>query len=96
MYPCNHQISPGHLQDLPILYEESTPGSAIRLAIEAMAYGDLPDQHTRARTKYGAAIGRVRAVIADPRRNTTDSLLAALILIDNFEVRLMNTGPHIY
>lgn len=86
MYPCNHKISPGHLQDLPALYEHSAPGSAIRLAIEAMAYGDLPDQHAKARSKYGAALGRVRAVITDAQQNTTDDLLAALLVIDNFEV----------
>lgn len=87
LYPCNHHISPGHFQDLPLLYESSFPGGALRLATESLAYAELPGQHLKAQSRYGAALARVREVTDDPGKNRNDTVLAALLVIDNFEVR---------
>lgn len=84
--PCNHRLSPGHLQDLPVLYEQSLPGTALRLSIEACGYGEFRGQQLKARSKYGAALGRIRELIFDINQSTRDSVLAALLIIDNFEV----------
>lgn len=86
MHPCNHNISPGHLQDLPNIYHQSLPGTSSRLAIEALAYADMPGYEAKARSRYGAALARVRDVINDEERAKRDALLAALLIIDNYEV----------
>lgn len=86
MHPCNHNITPGHLQDLPQIYHNSLPGTSARLAIEALAYADTPGYGTKARARYGAALERVREVIGDAERVKRDAVLAALLVIDNYEV----------
>lgn len=92
MWPCSHGITPGHLSDMPAMYEQSLPGTSMRLAIEALAYADIPYHHGKARAKYGHALNRVRAIIGDPEKSRLDALLTSLIVIDNFEVSMF--PPH--
>lgn len=87
MHPCNHDITPGHLQDLPAIYHRSLPGTSSRLAIEALAYADVPGYEVKARSRYGAALARVRDDISDEEKAKRDAVLAALLIIDNYEVR---------
>jgi hypothetical protein len=45
--------------------------------------------HVKARQHYGAALDGMRAVIADGQEDLgSDSVLTAMLLVDNFEVSL--------
>lgn len=93
LHPTNDGVSPGHLSNLPELYIRAPVESALWNAIRAMAIADL--RHTshrdvpfyvKARRYYGSVLTRLRSIANDTRMMTEDCTLAALLIIDNFEV----------
>jgi len=95
LYPENDGTSPGHMHNLHSLYSTVLPGSVLWLAVRAVAVADMrrPDGgeipfHIKARQYYGAALVRLRDVLNEQKEVVDDHVLAALLLIDNFEVWL--------
>ena len=93
LYPENDGTSPGHMHNLHSLYSTVLPGSVLWLAVRAVAFADmrLPDVgeipfHIKARESYGAALVRLRDVVTEQKEFVDNRVLAALLLIDNFEV----------
>ena len=93
VYP--NELSPGYMHHLPLLYETATPDSVLRSSIRALAFADVrrtssggQDYKLKALQNYGAAIHRLRAVAGEPTNFQRDETLAALLLIDAFEVCL--------
>ena len=93
LHPCNDEVSPGHMQDLSTLYLSAPPESVLWLTVRAMAFADMRDHRdgdlpfsTKALQNYGAALNRLRTITHDEQRLTDDRVLAALLLIDSFEV----------
>jgi hypothetical protein len=94
LYPGPGGTSHGHLHNLPVLYQDAQPGSVLWHAVRAVAFADM--RHfcdgevsfsVKARRSYGAALAGIRANVANDQELTTDHLLAALLLVDSFEVR---------
>ena len=97
LYPSNDGVSPGHMHNLPVLYASSPSDSVLWLAVRAMAFADIRCYtqtafSTRARESYGAALTRMREIAGNEQRLADDRILAALLLIDNFEVRCHRTA----
>lgn len=103
--PCNHGTSPGYMHELPTLYLSAPPDSILRHAVRALAYADMKGVrcgdspfHIKARTAYGAALTRMRGIANDKQELVNDRTLAALLLIDDFELmylaRNIFLGPH--
>lgn len=91
--PDNDGISPGHMSDLPFLYSKSSQNSMLWFAVRAVAFADMY-RHSignysfsnKALQHYGAALNRLRTLTQEKEWLSDDSVLAALLLIDNFEV----------
>ena len=102
LYPGPTGTSHGHLHNLPVLYQDAQPGSVLWHAVRAVAFADM--RHiwdggvyfsTEARRSYGAALTGIRAHAANENELTTDQVLAALLLVDSFEVRIPLLCPRI-
>lgn len=93
LYPGNDGVSPGHMHNLYPLYLSAPPGSVLWLAVRAVACADMRHEdvgdtpfHIKARQYYGAALSRLRVAAHEEQRLANDQVLAAILLIDNFEV----------
>ncbi|ORY56412.1 uncharacterized protein BCR38DRAFT_469504 [Pseudomassariella vexata] len=105
LHPCNHGVSPGHMDQLPRLYLSAAPGSVLWHAIRAVAFADMRYRtisargetpfHIRAWQQYGEALKAMRALALGVNEGVADdSCLAAILLIDNFELMyLARNGP---
>lgn len=91
------------MPELPALYTTAQPGSILWNAGRAMAFADLKDFNggsfaVKARQSYGAALTRMRLIANDSKKLTQDGILAALLLIDKFELIYLSRrellGPH--
>lgn len=85
--------NPGYLHELPGLYLGAEQDSVLWLAVRALAFADMRNEsigdvsfHTKARQHYGAALNRMRVNINEGQDLGSDHVLAAMLLIDNFEV----------
>ena len=103
LYPGPAGTSHGHLHNLPILYQDTKPGSVLWHAVRAVAFADMRHlRHgdilfsTKARLSYGAALAGIRMNAANDRELATDHVLAALLLVDGFEVRVYHVFRGIY
>ncbi|KAI0127527.1 hypothetical protein BJ170DRAFT_625787 [Xylariales sp. AK1849] len=105
LHPGNDGIFPGHMHDLPILYLNSPPESVLWLAVRAVALADMRHEltadvtfHAKARQHYGAALSRMREIAEDGQELADDRVLAAVLLIDDFESMYLGRteplGPH--
>ena len=94
LYPANNFLFPGHLHVLPELYRTASSDSILPCAVCAVAFADMPkgsrDEgssfHAKAQRSYGSALARMRGLASDETSIVDDHVLAALLLIDNFEV----------
>lgn len=93
LYPLNKGASTGYMHDLPALYFSAPPKSALWQAVRAVAFADMNrantgrnDFQTMARQCYGATLSRIRAAAQEEQELANDHVLAAILLIDNFEV----------
>jgi hypothetical protein len=93
LYPGNDGVSPGHMQNLHTLYLSAPPESVLWLAVRALAFADMRNSRAgnvpfsiKARRNYGAALTRMREIANNEQELVDDRVLAALLLIDNFEV----------
>lgn len=93
LYPGNDGVSPGHMHNLYPLYLNALPGSVLWLAVRAVAWADMRHEsvgdtpfNIKARQYYGAALSRLRVAAYEEQRLANDQVLAAILLIDNFEV----------
>jgi hypothetical protein len=79
-----------------MLFHEAPRDSVLWLAVRAVAFADMRNEsagnvpfHVKARQHYGAALNKMRTVIDDQQDLGDDSVLSAMILIDNFEVEYL-------
>lgn len=87
-------MSAGYMHDLPRLFQGAPPDSILWLIVRATAFADMRHYRTTdnvsfatlALQHYGAALGRLRTLAADEQDLANDRVLAALLLIDSFEV----------
>jgi hypothetical protein len=94
LYPGNSGLFPGHLHVIPGLYHAATSDSVLHYAVRALAFADMPKEsrdqassyRTKAQKSYGLALTRMRELASDESSIVDDHVLAALLLIDNFEV----------
>ena len=106
LYPSNEGMSIGHMYDLHHLYQTAPNGSLLTLVVKAMAFADLKSElstedanfQIKARQSYGAALQRLRAMANEEQKLTNEHVLAAILLLDNFEsvylARVKPLGPH--
>ncbi|KAI1627483.1 hypothetical protein EDD37DRAFT_263033 [Exophiala viscosa] len=105
LYPCNLGLSPGYMDQVPKLYSNAAPHSILWLAVQAVAFADMKyygpgyDQlSATALQYYGLALALLRTLAADEERILDDQVLAALLLIDDFESLFLGRteplGPH--
>jgi hypothetical protein len=75
---------------LPNLYSRSDPGSAIRLATEAISYAAstklMQEAALLSRKKYIQAIKAIGNAIQDPIKVENDQTLYAVLLLSGYEV----------
>lgn len=84
------------MYNLPALYSSAAPDSVLWLAVRAIAFADMRNEsvqngipfYIKARQSYGAALSGIRTIIQDQRAVANDNALAAILLIDGFEVRI--------
>lgn len=76
-----------------MLAANAQPESALWLAIRAVAFADMRDDgqgdtqsSLQAGRYYGAALARMRSLVDDEQEMTHDRTLAAMLLLDNYEV----------
>ena len=93
LYPRNDGLSLGHMHTLQSLYLSVPPESVLWLAVRAMAFADIRqcstfgnEYHIKARRHYGKALTCMRECVDDSREALDDPVLAAVLLIDDFEV----------
>jgi len=93
LYPHNDGVSPGHLHDLPMLYLSAPRESVLWYAVRAVAFADMRGArvenipfYIKARQQYGAALLHLREIAHSEQRLANDRVLAAILLIDSFEV----------
>ncbi len=93
LYPPNEEASTGYMHDLPMLYLSAPPKSVLWQAVRAVAFSDMKQATAgeksfsfMAQRHYGAALSLVRAAAHDEQELANDQVLAAILLIDNFEV----------
>lgn len=92
--PCNHDICPGYFHFLPDLLAAQPQDSVLRTAVEAAAFAAIADNDRqavfilRSQRKYGASLLRLRDAMADPSAVIDDGTVAAILVIDTFEVRM--------
>lgn len=97
LHPGRDGISPGHLVHLPVLYDQSNSDCILWHAVRAMAFADVKNDrnadgvpfHIKARNSYGVALGLIRHAVQEENKLSDDRTLAALLLIDSFEVGLV-------
>ena len=94
LYPLNDEASTGYMHDLPMLYLSAPPKSILWQAVRAVAFADMKHAsagesnfYIMARQHYGATLSRIRAAALEEQELANDYVLAAILLIDNFEVR---------
>jgi hypothetical protein len=86
------QTSLGCLDSMPELFEASGQDSAMQTAIIATAYADLAaferhgDQGRRCYQAYSGSLRRLQDELSNPDFVPSDSILAAVLAIDAFEV----------
>ena len=75
-----------------MLYLGAPPESILWLAVRAVAFADMKNEsaenlpfYIKARQHYGAALNRTLVIVQDERGLAHDRILAALLLVDNFE-----------
>lgn len=85
LFPRSDGLSPGYMHDFPKLYSEAEPGSVLWFAVRALAFADLKDAGA-ARRAYGSALNRLQRIATNDQEFSSNHVLAALLLIDNFEV----------
>lgn len=85
------------MHDLPVHFYGAQPDSLLWLAVQAMAFADMRNERAgnvsfsiKAQSQYGLALNRMRAIVDEKGDLANDSVLAAMILIDNFEVLLLS------
>ena len=85
---------PGHMHHIHALYVHAPPASILWLAVRALAYAELKYEtisgtpfNIKAREYYGAALHHLRIYASEQHHLVNDQVLAAVLLIDNFEVR---------
>ncbi|KAK4506401.1 hypothetical protein PRZ48_000131 [Zasmidium cellare] len=90
-YPTD--LSPGYMHHLPSLYEKAAHNSVLALAVRAVAFADMKrlnngnqEYELKGLQNYAAAITRLRTVVKEASDFDDDQILAALLLIDAFEV----------
>lgn len=96
LYPGNSGLFPGHLHVVPGLYHTAASDSVLHCAVRALAFADMPKEsrddvssyRTKAQRSYGLALSRMRELASNEESIVDDHVLAALLLIDNFEVSL--------
>ena len=88
-------IDVGFMHDLPAFFFDAKPDSVLWLAVRALAFADMRNESaedapfsTKARQHYGAALSRMRTMVTDGQELGSDDVLYAMLLVDNFEVRL--------
>lgn len=87
-------MAPGHLHELHALYSKAPTESVLWFAVRAIAFADMRDSlvgrdipfYVKARQSYGEALNHIREIAHDEQKLAGDQVLAAIILIDNFEV----------
>ena len=105
LYPRNDGMSLGYMYDLPTLYNSAPSESTLWHAIRAIAFADIKYERDKdvtfsykARKSYGAALKSIRQIATDDQILLSDTILAALLLIDEFEIlylaRTELLGPH--
>ncbi|KAB5533618.1 hypothetical protein GE09DRAFT_972809 [Coniochaeta sp. 2T2.1] len=100
--PSKEGSSPGYMWELPTLFSNAKKGSVLWHAVRAVAFADMKGEsrdsvpyHLKARQHYGAALSCMRTVIADQTELGTDSIMTAILLIDNFELMYLGRNdPH--
>lgn len=95
LHPTNKGLTPGYMHDLPALFASTSSGSVLWTAVRAVAFAGLKGYNggsfsRRARQSYGAALTRMRSIANDNRRLAEDHTLAALLLIDSFELMYLS------
>ena len=99
MYPSNDGSSPGFLEYLPVLFEEVNVERrlALRWAVRAAAYANLSSDHSLGALKskalhcYGLALSALAESLADTRTSPDDYILMTVVVLDLFEVSLIDT-----
>ena len=84
----------GFMQFLPMLYYDAPRESVLWYTVRAMAFADMGHIrngedvpfNVKAQRDYGTALLRMRVAVEDRRELGSDRTLAALLLIDSFEV----------
>lgn len=97
LHPGRDGISPGHLVHLPVLYYQSNSDCILWNAVRAMAFADIKNDrstegvpfHIKARNSYGVALSQIREAVQSEHKLSDDRTLAALLLIDSFEVSIV-------
>ena len=86
-------MSPGHMHELPKLYFSAPPESILWHALRAMAFADMRHHYagdipftTKGLRHYGSALQRLQNIVDDGHMMADDRVLAAMLLIDSFEV----------
>ena len=98
MYPSNNGSSPGFLEYLPVLFEEVNVEKrlALRWAVRAAAYANLSGNHSlgalssKALHCYGLALSALAESLADTRTPPDDYILMTVVVLDLFEVSLID------
>lgn len=90
--PTRQGRQPGHMIHAIALYLSADSKSTYRTAIQACAYAHLQFENdgafaNKARSTYGKALMCMKDEIADKYKVHDDRLLAAVLLLDGFEVR---------
>ena len=82
------------MHDLPMFYLSAPRESILWLAVRAVAFADMKHAsagessfYIMARQHYGATLNRVRAAAHEEQEMANDHVLAAILLIHNFEVQ---------
>lgn len=99
MNPSNEGISPGYMDLIRPFYNAQPPGSLLRVAVEALAFANIQsltvtncDFACLARIKYGESLMLLRSAIRFKGFQLEDHELAAVFVVDIFEVSLVTNG----
>lgn len=99
LWPSNTGATPGYMHLIPSLYESATVEPTLRQAVDACAFANMrkftlsdTDFAALAMSSYGAALASLRASLDRPGFEMSDSLFAAIMLIDMFEVGCPSAG----
>lgn len=95
MHRSNEDLSVGYMDDLPDLFLGAARESILWYIVRATALADMKQQRglddvsfaRKALQYYGAALRKLRNVAEDEENLANDSVLAAVLLVDSFEVR---------